>query len=335
MTANTNTKSNYSSSPSRVIVFSIVSTILLSSIFGLTIQTFGDENNQTYDNEWEQIEIVTTVFPIYDFVTHVGGERTHVTMLMPQGTNVHNFDFTPEIVMKIMSSDLLIYNGAGLEPGITSLQFLQNEGLADLDNTILVDTSTAVNVFSYVHFGDGSAYSLRDPHIWLNPENAIAQIKLIRDTLVSVDPEHEEYYNKNSNDYISQIQALDQEFQNIFSQCSSKKFITVLPAYGYLAHHYGLEQISIVSYDYREPQPDAIIKILDLIKENNMAVIYDVPSSDKRIAQNIISEMGIGTVVDLDHIEFISTDDFTSGKNYLQIMHNNLSNLEKGLSCNP
>ena len=66
-----------------------------------------------------------------------------------------------------------------------------------------------------------------------------------------------------------------------------------------------------------------------------MVVIYDVPRSDKRIAQNIISEMGIGIVGDLDHIEFISTDDFTSGKNYLQIMHNNLSNLEKGLSCNP
>ena len=123
MTDNTTTKSSYSYSPSRVIVFSIVSTILLSSLFGLTIQTFGTENNQIRDNEWEQIEIVTTVFPIYDFVTHVGGERTHVTMLMPQGINVHNFDFTPEIIMKIMASDLLIYNGAGLEPGIICLLY--------------------------------------------------------------------------------------------------------------------------------------------------------------------------------------------------------------------
>ena len=334
MTTNTNTKNSYSS-PSRVIVFSIVSAILLSSILGFTIQTFGAGSNQTYNSEWEQIEVITTVFPIYDFVTHVGGERTHVTMLMPYGTNVHNFDFTPEIIMKIMSSDLLIYNGAGLEPGITSLQFLQNEGLADFDNTLLVDTSSAVNVFSYVHFGDDLVYSIMDPHIWLNPENAIAQINLIRDTLVSVDPENEEYYNKNANDYTHQIQILDQEFQNLFSNCSSKKFITVLPAYGYLANHYGLEQISIVSYDYREPKPESIIKILDLIEETNLTVIYDVPSSDKRIAKNIINEMEIGMVIDLDHIEFITTDDLTSGKNYLQIMQTNLSNLEKGLACNP
>ena len=49
----------------------------------------------------EKLQVVATLFPLYDFARTVGGDRVQVTLLLPPGVEAHSYDPRPEDMARI------------------------------------------------------------------------------------------------------------------------------------------------------------------------------------------------------------------------------------------
>ncbi len=63
--------------------------------------------------EEKKINVVTTIFPIYDWTREVVGENDHVqiTLLLDSGVDLHSYQPTAADIMKIATCDVFIYVG--------------------------------------------------------------------------------------------------------------------------------------------------------------------------------------------------------------------------------
>ena len=59
----------------------------------------------------DRLQVVTTIFPPYDFAGHIAGGCADVHMLLKPGEEVHSYEPTPQDIRMIQNCDLFIYTG--------------------------------------------------------------------------------------------------------------------------------------------------------------------------------------------------------------------------------
>lgn len=69
------------------------------------------DSSQNNDRESDQLSVVATVFPAYDFARAIGGETAEVTLLLPPGAESHSYEPTPTDILAVQQCDLFIYLG--------------------------------------------------------------------------------------------------------------------------------------------------------------------------------------------------------------------------------
>jgi len=147
-----------------------------------------------------------------------------------------------------------------------------------------------------------------DPHVWNSPRNARIMVGNLLEALKNVDPENADYYSQNANDYIAELDAIDQEFRSGLEPYRGRKFLVYHPAFGYLAYNYNLEMV-IIEEEGKEPTPAGVQAIIDQAKEENIGTVFVHPQFDRSNAEVIADEIN-GNVVVIDPL----------GKDYLENM---------------
>ncbi|MDP2846172.1 MAG: zinc ABC transporter substrate-binding protein, partial [Candidatus Methanoperedens sp.] len=146
------------------------------------------------------------------------------------------------------------------------------------------------------------------PHIWLSPKNAKIMVENIYQGLVQIDPANQEYYARNKQKYLQELDELDNEITQALSGKKNRKIMVYHPAWAYFARDYGLEQIPIEK-EGKEPTPQGIVSLIKQAKENNITVIFASPQFSTKSAEVVAKEIG-GEVVLISSLE----------KNYLENM---------------
>lgn len=241
-----------------------------------------------------RVYVVTTIAPLGDFVTAVGGDRVEVTVLVPPGAEPHTYEPTPSQMKDVAKADLYVMNGAGLE-------FWMDKVLGVNKDMLIVDSSRGVPL---VNESGGET----DPHIWISLRNAAVQVNNICSGLIQVDPENRDYYSKNRDEYLQKLKALDEELNQTFAAKDDKTFIVYHPAWTYFARDYNLDQVPILENE-KEPGPKYLGSIIDLAKRNNITVVFVEPQYNPKSAEVIAREMN-ASVETLDPL----------GQNYLENM---------------
>ena len=271
-----------------------------------------------------KINVVTSFFPIYEFVKAVGENRINLSVLIPIGAEPHDFDPTIQEVQKANSANLLVYNGASMEePWIHNLA---------PQNT--VDTSKGMNLLANPN--DPEIKGPNDPHIWLDPVLAIKQVQNIRDGLDKIDPKNA-YYNQNAQNFIGQLNKLDIAFRGNLtsSNCAKRDFIPFHLAFAYFAKRYGLNAHPIHEglTANGEVLPQKLVEVVNLAKNLGLKVIYSEDLIDPRSAQAIAEQIPGAKVVVLSPIEGVNATEQKVGITYLDKMYQDLSALKEGLQC--
>ncbi len=263
------------------------------------------------------LRVVTTFFPLYDFTKEIAGNRVDLDILFSQTPEVSSF--SPADVQKINRADLLIKNGSNLEPVLDDLV-----AASDNKNIIVVDTSKGITILTTEETG---GYGDPNPHIWLNPQNAIIQVQNIRDALAAQDPQNAEFYRQNSENYVNLLRQLDREIENEVRNFSQKDFIAFHPAFSYFAKRYGLKQAAVIEeFPGKEPAPGYISEIIQTIKNFGVRAIFSEPQFSPRIVKVIAQDLGI-EVRELDPAE---TGDLERDS-YISIMRTNLKTLKEAM----
>lgn len=69
----------------------------------------------------KKLEIMSTIFPTYDFVRIIGGDKVESIMLLPWGVEPHSYEPSPRDVVRMNNADLLIYTHQEMEPWVKKI----------------------------------------------------------------------------------------------------------------------------------------------------------------------------------------------------------------------
>ncbi len=282
-----------------------------------------------------RIKVVASFYPVYDFARNIGGDRIEVTTLIPSGVEPHEFEPTASDIRKLSEADVFLYNGAGMEPWSESIV----KGV-ERKNLIVADTSAGIPLLSSQgheeHDGDGEGHAHAgafDPHFWLDPVLAKAQVNNIRDALIEADPEGKAYYENNAASYNARLDSLDNEIRTTMSNCTKHEILVTHATLGYFCKRYGCNQIAINGVDPEaEPSPSDLAAIIDQAKEKNVSVVFFESMIDPRSAQTIAKEIN-GSVLAFNSVHGLTPEESAAGEDYISLMEGNLANIKNGLEC--
>jgi len=263
-----------------------------------------------------KINVVASFFPIYEFAKQVGGDRVNIMTLIPAGVEPHDYEPTIQQLQEAENADVVFFNGLGFE----------DSWIGRINNDNLVDTSSLLNL------SQGS--KTRNPHVWLDPVLAKAQVQQVENALIEIDPNNKLYYQNNAMNFTAELDALDSEIKNVLETCNKKDFVAFHDAFGYFANRYGLIQHSVQGISPEgEVLPQRIEQTIRLADDLGLNVIYAEELVDPRFAGVIAQEIPNGKVLVLSPLEGIEKEEMDTGIGYLDKMEQNISNLKVGLEC--
>ena len=93
-----------------------------------------------------KISVVTTIFPYYDFVRQLAGDKADIRLLLSPGSDPHSYEPTPSDIVAIENCDIFIYNGGESDEWVDGvLSSIENKKLclSDLKKQWITATYTA------------------------------------------------------------------------------------------------------------------------------------------------------------------------------------------------
>ncbi|QTM09591.1 metal ABC transporter substrate-binding protein [Brachyspira hyodysenteriae] len=324
-------------------------TILL---FSITSCNDANKNNNKTSNG--KINVVATIFPIYDFTKNIALDNINLQMIIKPGIEIHSFNTTPADVIDIQNADIFIYIGgeseAWAEKIVSSMDTNNKKIVRLIDYVKALDEEIVEgmehdedhnheeeanhneheNDIEESHTHEG----VYDEHIWTSPKNAQLMVAAICNALSEIDADNADVYKANADKYNQELTALDEEIRNAVGSSKRKNIVfgDRFP-FRYLAEEYGLE--------YRAPftgcssqvdaSPKTIAYLINYIKDNKIPYLYYIELSNEKIANTLIEQTG-ASKLKLHSGQNVSKEEFNSGITYLSIMRDNLESLKKGLN---
>ncbi|WP_152394085.1 metal ABC transporter substrate-binding protein [Paenibacillus guangzhouensis] len=303
--------------------------------------------NNAMQLEEGKVNVVTTIFPIYDFARQIGGDHAHVMNLIPTGVEPHDWTPKSQDITVTSKAQLLLYNGAGLEGWIPN--FLQ--GLDKNAKLKTVEVSHGIDLIHAEgddghHHGEEAGHEdehnhdneaahgedmYLDPHTWVSPKSALIMAKNIKDSFIAIDAANQADYEANYTKLEQKLKDLDAKFETELAKTTKKEIVVSHQAFGYLARDYGLTQKSVMGLSPEaEPRSQDILELTKYVKEHDVKYIFFEELVSDQIAKMLASEAKVGTLV-LNPIEGLTPEQDKSGESYVTLMERNLQNLVQAL----
>jgi zinc transport system substrate-binding protein len=264
--------------------------------------------------------VVASFYPLYEFSRQVAGDRAEVVALVPPGVEPHDWEPSPQQMIDVGRAHLFVYNGAGFEPWVDKL--LKEVGAG---NRVIVRATTGLDL---LRVGDTV-----DPHVWLDPVLAQAQVDAVQAGLAQMDPAGAAVYADNARAFKTRLAALDHAYASGLSDCENRDILSPHAAFSYPARRYGLTLIPVMGLaPESEPSPSELATFVRHARQQKVRYIFFEPLISSRLAETLAREIGAKTLV-LNPIEGLTKEEAAAGKGYVALMESNLANLRTGLGC--
>lgn len=296
---------------------------ILALVFGALLLLSSRSPKQNLPNS--RIQIVTSFYPLAQIVKSIGGNFVEVKNLVPAGVEPHDFEPSSRDLVEIGNAEVLLYNGASLEPWIGKW----TEGNSPRPKHIS-DMAKMLEMKGVVLMEKDGA---TDPHFWLDPVIMKSEVEVVLALLLQISPEQKELFTENAKRFSTTLDALDQQFRNGLASCSLKDVVVLHEAFNYLARQYAFRVTSIegISPD-EEPSPRELARIVNLVREKKVKHIFFETVSSPKFSELIAREIG-GTTLVLNPIESLTPNEVQLGEDYVSLMQMNLNNLRIAMLC--
>lgn len=260
-----------------------------------------------------KLNVAATIYPVYDVAKQVGGDKVDLTLLVPPGSEPHDWDPTVNDLRRIGEAKLFLYNGAGLEP------------TAKLLTPDVLRQAKPLEMASFVALLPG------DPHIWLDPTNVMKEADTIAKAFGEADPANQAYYEANAKAYKAKLSKLNDEYEAFTKGLKDRNLVVSHEAFGYLANRYNLVQLGIMGINPdTEPTPDKMASIVSFIRAHQVKAIFSEELVSPKLTEAIAGETGAKVYL-LNPVEGLTEEQTKAGDNYLTLMEKNLATLKQAL----
>ena len=313
-----------------------------------------DDTNTTTD----ELRIVTTIFPEYDWVKEILGDKADhadITILLDNWVDLHSYQPTADDIVKISDCDLFLYVGGESEGWVEdALKNSANEdrkviNLLDVlgDKVKSEEVVEGMQEEEHEHeegeaheHEEGEAHEHEeeaDEHVWLSLKNAEVLVGAISNALQELDAENKEIYATNADTYVKKLAALGAEYQTAVDNatCKTVLFGDRFP-FRYLVDDYGLNYYAAFVGCSAETEAsfETISFLAKKADELKLPCVLTIEGKHHKIAETIVKNTAQKSqrILTMDSMQSTTSKDVASGTTYLSVMEKNLAVLKEALA---
>ncbi|WP_418704598.1 metal ABC transporter substrate-binding protein [Anaerotignum faecicola] len=329
-------------------------TALLLALFMLVAALAGcGKQNDT--NQTDKLSIVTTIFPEYDWVREILGDKAdnaEITMLLDNGVDLHSYQPTADDIVKISDCDLFIYVGGESDEWVEDalrnaanrnmkvINLLEVLGDSVKTEEIVEGMQEEEHEHEDAHAHDDAEEHEHeeeaDEHVWLSLKNAKMLVRVISKALQELDPDSKDIYAANADAYVKKLSALDAEYQAAVDAASNKTILfgDRFP-FRYLVDDYGLRYYAAFVGCSAETEAgfETISFLAKRVDEWKLPCVLTIEGAQHKIAETVVRNTTAKNqrVLTMDSMQSTTSKDVKNGTTYLSVMEKNLSVLKEAL----
>ena len=331
-------------------------TALLLALFMLVAALAGcGKQNDT--NQTDKLSIVTTIFPEYDWVREILGDKAdnaEITMLLDNGVDLHSYQPTADDIVKISDCDLFIYVGGESDEWVEDALRNAANGNMKVINLleVLGDSVKTEEIVEGMQeeeheHEDAEEHEHEDAeeheheeeadeHVWLSLKNAKMLVRVISKALQELDPDNKDIYAANADAYVKKLSALDAEYQAAVDAASNKTILfgDRFP-FRYLVDDYGLRYYAAFVGCSAETEAgfETISFLAKRVDELKLPCVLTIEGAQHKIAETVVRNTTAKNqrVLTMDSMQSTTSKDVKNGTTYLSVMEKNLSVLKEAL----
>lgn len=260
-------------------------------------------------DQMEDIEIITTIYPIEFVINRLYRENSTITSIYPRSVNINDYEFTNKQIQNFSKKDLFIYNGESSEREYATTMLNMNNNLK------IIDAS----------YGIDATYAPSDT--WLNPSNILMIAQNIRNELKEyiTNPYLIEDINNKYESLKVDISELDTEYKKTADNSQNKKIISSDSSLKFL-EKYGFTVINLTEND--EEKENNITLAKKLLKDNEVSYVFCKDNITNKAVTDLVNNYS-AKILEFKSAEIITENDIENNEDYLSIMHNNIELLKK------
>jgi len=243
---------------------------------------------------------LSTFLPVYIFALNVSGGTMGVDVLVPEGTDVHEFSLRPHHVKLIENADVVLVNSMDFDGAI--VKKAAGDRIADIS--------------------EGIPILKNNPHVWLAPALAKKQVENIRRAFVNADPANAAIYEKNASVFIERLDILKREIETGLRGLVGKYLITFHSSFDYFALEFGLKTISLAGPEASGPSPSRMRDVYDAVRAEGIKAVFVEKQFPAERMEKLGQDLGVSVCM-LDNIE---TGETSAGY-YERAMRGNLESI--------
>ena len=323
-------------------------TALLLALFML-VGVLAGCGKQNDTNQTDKLSIVTTIFPEYDWVREILGDKAdnaEITMLLDNGVDLHSYQPTADDIVKISDCDLFIYVGGESDEWVEdALRNAANrnmkvinllEVLGDSVKTEEIVEGMQEEEHEHEDAAEHEHEEEVDEHVWLSLKNAKMLVRVISKALQELDPNNKDIYAANADAYVKKLSALDAEYQTAVDAASNKTILfgDRFP-FRYLVDDYGLRYYAAFVGCSTETEAgfETISFLAKRVDELKLPCVLTIEGAQHKIAETIVRNTTAKNqrVLTMDSMQSTTSKDVKNGTTYLSVMEKNLSVLKEVL----
>lgn len=276
-------------------------------------------------------EVVVDVPPVHSIVARVMAGVGTPRLLLAPGASPHDYALRPSDARAIAGADLLVWVGPSLDPWLDEAADALGNGtrltIEDLPGLTLLPFRSAREVGGdavaepamaedHDHDADHQAEAAAeghgqeghhhdhagglDPHVWLDPENAVAIAKATAQALAAADPDHAEAYAANATAFAAEAAALESGISARLAPARGHGYVVFHDAYQYLETRFDLPSTgSILLADGGRPSAAHISRLRAVLQGKGVACVFTEPEFDPALAATLVE----GTDIQVGHLD--------------------------------
>lgn len=321
----------------RVLSIIVTALLIMGCISGCSPSAAAAASSKSPDTK--KLKIVATIFPEYDWVKNVLGDKSEnaeLTLLLDKGTDLHSFQPTAADILKISSCDLFIYVGGESDKWVDgALKEAVNKNMVVIN--LMQALGDAVKEEELVEGMQGEEEEKEyDEHVWLSLKNAATCVGKISEALQKLDSANADKYKANAASYTDKLNSLDKDYAKAVEDGKQKTLLfgDRFP-FRYMTEDYKLKYYAafIGCSAETEASFETISFLARKADELSLNSILTIEGSDKKIAETINSNTGRKNlkILTLDSLQSTTSENVKNGASYLSVMEKNLGILKEAL----
>lgn len=254
-------------------------------------------------------QLTVSILPQKYFVEKIVKDKFEVNVMVNPGASPHTYEPKSSQMKSLAASKAYFYTGVSFEK-VWLDKFKQNS-----KNTLFIDMAKDIQKIEIAkhehedehknekqekHEDEKHDHSGLDPHVWLDPILVKVQAKNIYEAMLVIDPLNADFYKTNYEEFLKELDILDENIKTILKPYSQKAFMVFHPSWGYFAKRYDLEEISI-EVEGKEPKPNELIELIHEAKKHDVKIVFVSPQFSQKSAKTISKNIG-ASVISIDSL---------------------------------